>query len=116
MRIGTRILASKVVRNNRPVQCNLGVVTYPHKYAKGVQMNWYLFLLNLLLEDALVAQMAWPFLYSWILILITLVAWMELEDYQPMVVEALKVFHGARYQNLWWVKEPGHQIDCAIHF
>ena len=41
---------------------------------------------------------------------------MEPEDYQPMMVEATKFFHGAQYQNLWWVEEPSHQIDCAIHF
>ena len=41
---------------------------------------------------------------------------MEPEDYQPMEVEAVKAFYGARYQNLWWVEEPSRQIDCAIHF
>ena len=78
-------------------------------------MNWSLFLLNQLLEDVLVAQTGWPFSYSWILILIALVAWMELKDYQPIAVEVVKVFWGACYQNLWWVKEPSHQTDYAIH-
>ena len=50
------------------------------------------------------------------MIIIALVAWMEPEDYQPMAVDAVKVRHGARYQNLWWVKEPSHQTECAIHF
>ena len=79
-------------------------------------MNWSLFLLNQLLIDALTAQRGHPFSYSWLLILITLVAWMEPEDYQPMAVEEVKVFHGARYQNLWWVKELNCQKDYAIHF
>ena len=79
-------------------------------------MNWSLFLLNQLLSDALTAQRGHPFSYSWLLILIALVAWMELEDYQPMMVEATKVCHSTRYQNLWWVEEPSHQTDCAIHF
>ena len=64
-------------------------------------MNWSLFLLNQLLEDALAAQTGRPFSYSWLLILITHVSWMEPEDYQPMAVEAVKVYRGARYQNLW---------------
>ena len=66
-------------------------------------MNWYLFLLNQFLEDALAAQTRRPFSYSCILILIALVAWMELEDYQLIMVEATKVCRDARYQNLWWV-------------
>ena len=104
--IGTRILASKVVRSNRPVQCNSGVVACAQKCDEGVQMNWSLFLLNQLLGDALVAQTGQPFSYSWLLILIALIAWMEPEDYQPMAVAAVKVCRGARYQNLWWVEEP----------
>ena len=99
--IGARISASKVVCGNWPIQCNLRVVTCAQKCAEGVQMNWSLFLLNQLLEDSLVSQTWWPFSYNLLLILISLVAWMEPEDYQPMVVEEVKVCHGARYQNLW---------------
>ena len=68
-------------------------------------MNWYLFLLNQLLEDVLAAQARRSFSYSWLLILIALVSWMEPEDYQSMAVDATKVYRGARYQNLWWVEE-----------
>ena len=69
-------------------------------------MNWSLFLLNQLLEDVLAAQDGWSFSYSWLLILIALVSWMEPEDYQLMIVHAAKVCQGARYQNLWWVEDP----------
>ena len=80
-------------------------------------MNWSLFLLNQLTEDALVVQAGErSFTYKWLLILFALVAWMELEDYQRMEVEAVKVCKGARYQNLWWVEEPSRQEDCANHF
>ena len=45
-------------------------------------MNWPLFLLNQLMEDAVAAQAnEQPFSYNWLLILISLVAWMEPEDY-----------------------------------
>ena len=58
-------------------------------------MNWSLFLLNQLTEDVVVAQFGErSFSYSWLLILIALVAWMEPEDYQPMLVEVVKVCKG----------------------
>ena len=71
-----------------------------------MQMNWSLFLLNQLLNDALAAQAGKPFSYSCLLILIALIAWLEPKDYQPMVVDVVKVCRGACYQNLWWVEEP----------
>ena len=52
-----------------------------------MQIKWSLFLLNHLLEDGVDAQAGEHiFSYSWLLILIALVAWMELEDYQPVSV------------------------------
>ena len=64
-------------------------------------MNWLLVLLNQLVEDTVEFQVGeCSFTYSWLLILIALVAWMEPDDYQGMEVEAVKVCKGARYQNL----------------
>ena len=57
-----------------------------------------------------------PFTYSWLLILIALMSWMEPDDYQGMEVDAVKVCKGARYQNLWWVKEDDILKYCAIQF
>ena len=80
-------------------------------------MNCALFLLNQLTEDAVAVQDGeHPFMYSWLLIIIALVAWMEPMDYQGMEVEAVKVCKGTRYQNLWWVKEPSRKEDCVTHF
>ena len=80
-------------------------------------MNWSLILFNQLTKDAVVVQTRErPFTYSWLLILIALVAWMDPEDYQCMDVEAVKVCKGTRYQNLWWVEEDNRQADCVIHF
>ena len=82
VRIGARILASKIVRKNRLVQCNSGVVSYAELCAKGVQMNWSVFLMNQLAEEAVAAQAGErSFTYSWLLILIALVSWMEPNDY-----------------------------------
>ena len=81
IRIGAHILESNIIRGNCSVQCNSRVVACAQQCAEGVQMNWSLFLLNQLTEDAVVAQAGErSFSYSWLLILIALVAWMEPED------------------------------------
>ena len=75
-------------------------------------MKSSLFMMNQLMEEALAVQAEeWAFTYSWLLILITLMAWMEPVDYQGMDVEAVKVCKGAQYQNLWWVEEPTRKED-----
>ena len=80
-------------------------------------MNWFLFIMKQLAEDALAVHAGEiPFTYSWLLILIALVAWMEPVDYQGMDVEAVKVCKGARYKNMWWVEEATRQEDCVIQF
>ena len=67
------------------------------------------------MEDAEAAQEgAISFTYSWLLILIALVDWMEPEDYQGMDVKAVEICKGARYQNLWWVKDAERAVDCLI--
>ena len=115
MCIKARNLASKVVRKNFPIQCNLGYIVCRHKCGEGVQMNWLLFLMNQLVEDVMAVQAGeQSFTYSWLLILITLMAWMEPDDFQGMEVEAVKFSKGARYQNLWWVREPEQLKDCVI--
>ena len=64
-------------------------------------MNWFLFLLNQLTEDAMILHVRKnAFMYSWFLILIALVAWMEPEDYQGMDVAVNQVCKEMRYQNL----------------
>ena len=68
-----------------------------------------------MLEDALAAPTRKPFSYSWLLILIALVPWMEPKDYQPMTVDLEKVCRGAWYKKLWWFEEPSRQADYAIH-
>ena len=58
------------------------------------------------MEDAVAGQARErSFTYSWVLILIALMVWMELVDYQGIDVEAFKVCKGAWYQNIWWFEE-----------
>ena len=54
VRINTRILASKVVRKNHPIQYTLGVISCAEQCVEGTQMNWALLLINELIEDAVV--------------------------------------------------------------
>ena len=56
VRNGASILVGKVVRKNHLVQCNFGVIACAKLCVQGVQMNWSLFLMNLLAKDALTAQ------------------------------------------------------------
>ena len=61
-------------------------------------MNWSLFLLNQLLEDVVTSEAGEHNIsYSWLLNLISLVTWMEPEDYQPMLAATEKVCKGAHY-------------------
>ena len=53
VRIGARILASKVVRTNCPVQCNFGVDECVELCVQDTKMNWSFFLLNQLVKDAM---------------------------------------------------------------
>ena len=69
------------------------------------------------MEDAKAAQEgARSFTYSFLLILIALVAWMEPYEYQGMDIKEIEVCKGARYQNLWWVKDAKRVIYCLIQF
>ena len=82
VRIEGCILASKIIRGNLQIECNSGTVACAQQCAEGFQMNWSLFLLNQLTEDTAATQVGErSFSYSWLLILIYLVAWMEPEDY-----------------------------------
>ena len=56
------------------------------------------------------------FTYSWFLIFIALVAWMELEYYQGMDIAATQVCKGAQYQNLWYRSQKDKLKDCTIQF
>ena len=53
VRIGVRILDTNIVRMNIPNQCNSGVIRCTEQCTQCVQMNWSLFLMNELTNDAL---------------------------------------------------------------
>ena len=117
VQVVAKVLVVKIVQKNRPNQCTSGVISCAEQCAKGVQMNQSMFLLNQLMEDiVLVQEGRRPFTYSWLLILITLVGWMEPKYYQRMGVEVVRTCRGARYQNLWVLEDKEQQIDCNVQF
>ena len=80
-------------------------------------MNWSLLLLKQLTKYVMLVQQGKrSFTYSWLLILIALVAWMEPRDYQGMDVEITQVCKGTRYQNLWYLNERDQLKYYAIQF
>ena len=67
-------------------------------------MIWETYLFNELLVDADDAQDTGnPFNYSWLLILISFVAWEEPPEYQGVDVHV--PCKGARYHNIWFNKD-----------
>ena len=80
-------------------------------------MNWSLFLLNELMEDTVLVQEADnPFTYSWFLILIMMVGWMEPTHYQGMEVDVVNICRGTRYKNLWALNDKERKTTNNIQF
>ena len=99
-----KFVSSKLIRKMWPNQCIVGTIFAAKQSAVGIQRNWSTYLLNEFLVDAInVQEKGNPFNYSWILILISFVAWEESLDYQGVDVPV--PCWGARYQNIWYDKE-----------
>ena len=88
----------------RPNQCTVGTIAATELCVEGVQINWSQFLLNKLLIDAFKSQEKDnAFHYSWILILISFVTWVEPPNYQW--VDLPLRCRGSIYQNLRFEKD-----------
>ena len=73
-----------------PNQCTPRVIVAVEQCVVGFQMSWVTFLLNELLDDAINSQKKGKSLtYSWLLILISFVAWVEFPNYQVIDVNVL---------------------------
>ena len=84
-----------------PTQCSAAVVEIEYLCTLGEKFNWSWYLLNALIEDAMLAQHKddHKFYYSSLLILISFTIWADPPNYVQMDVPLS--FLGARYQNLW---------------
>ena len=69
------------------------------------------------MEDSIFMQeVVKSFTYSWLMILITFVGWMEPTHYKGMEVDTINIFHGAQYKNLWVFNDKERQSDNNIMF
>jgi hypothetical protein len=71
-----QMIAGRLVRKNRPTQVVGFVVDLAEKCAEGLQMNWAKYLVKQLeLDYREVQDQGYEFHFSWLLILITFIAW-----------------------------------------
>jgi hypothetical protein len=93
MNLACQLIAGKLVHMNRPTQVSRFVVDLAGKCAQGLQMNWVKYLVNQLEIDCREAQdQGHEFHFSWLLILITFVAWellkganfLDLDPFEPL--------------------------------
>ena len=76
-----------------------------------------MFLLNELLDDAINSQKKGKSLtYSWLLILISFVAWVEFPNYQVMDVNLPVPCRGSRYQNLCFNDNQWRKLENNVKF
>ena len=88
----------------RPNEYTVGTIVAIGLCVAGVQLNWSQSLLNELLKDVdEVQEKGSAFHYSWLLILISFVAWEEPANYQGVYV--LVLYRGGKYQNIWFKKD-----------
>ena len=115
VRSAEKILCSKVLRKIRPTECTTATIELAEQCMQGVQINWSQFLLNELMDDMVDMQelLSAKFHYSWLLILISFVAWTP-PNYQPM--DILVEYINTKFQNLWDDKDNKRKNDTKIEF
>jgi hypothetical protein len=92
------------------------VIATVEKCIVGVQMSWKTFLFNQFLINYKEAQeKCIEFHYSWLLILIELLAWKELEETQFLGV-VKNNFLAATYVKFWHVVHKERKLDNNITF
>jgi len=81
------------------------IVSLAMECITGVHFHWATYLCQGFSIDCRDAQKGWKtFHYSWLIILIELIVWKELEDSQFPFVE-MHVYEEARYASLWFTKK-----------
>ena len=81
-RIAVNFLMINIVGKNHPNHYSSRVITSAEQCIASVHMNWSMFPLNKFMEDVvLIQEVGKTFTYSWLLILIALVGWMEPTSY-----------------------------------
>jgi hypothetical protein len=103
------LIAGKLVHKNRPTQVTTFVVYLAGKYVEGLHMNWEKYLVNQLDQDFCEAQdQGYEFHFSWLLILITFIAWEMLEGATFLELEPSEPL-AAKFTSLWYLRDMGKQ-------
>jgi hypothetical protein len=114
--LACQLIAGKMVRKNRPTQVTGFVVDLAGKCVEGLQMNWVKYLVNQLELDCREAQdQGYEFHFSWLLILITFVAWEmsegatfpDIEPFEPLAT---------KFATLWYSSDMNKQWQSNIVF
>jgi hypothetical protein len=105
VRLAYHMITGKVVHKNRQTQVSGFVVDLTGKCVEGVQMNWSKYLVDQLELDCREAQdQGYEFHFSWLLILITFIAWEMSEDVvfpETLPFEPL----AAKFSTLWYTTD-----------
>jgi hypothetical protein len=106
----------KLVRKNRPTQVTDFVVDLTGKCTEGLQMNWVKYLVNQLELDCREAQdQGYEFHFSWLLILITFIAWQMLEGATFPDIEPFKLL-AAKFSTLWYSSDMNKRWQSNVVF
>jgi hypothetical protein len=114
--LSCQLIAGKLVHKNRPTQVTRFMVDLAGKCAEGLQMNWAQYLVNQLEIDCREAQdQGYDFHFSWLLILITFIAWElpegatfpDIEPFEPLA---------AKFCTLWYSSDMRKQWQCNVVF
>jgi hypothetical protein len=114
--LACQLIARKLVHKNQPTQVSGFVVDLARKCVEGLQMNWAKYLVNQLEIDWRESQgQGHEFYFSWILILISFVAWelpegttfLNIDPFEPLTVN---------FSTLWYSNDMNKQWKSNVIF
>jgi hypothetical protein len=116
MCLAYQLIAGKLVHKNRPTQVSKFVVDLTGKCVEGLQMNGVKYLVNQLEIDCKESQdQGYEFHFSWLLILISFVAWelpegatfLDIDPFEPLA---------AKFSTLWYLNDMNKQWKSNVVF
>jgi hypothetical protein len=104
-----QLIVGKIIRKNRPTQVMGFVIDLAGKCMEGLQMNWVSFLINRLEKEYHEAHdQGYEFHFSWLLILITFIAWEMLEGVTFPEIEPSEPL-ATNFTTLWYSSDMAKQ-------
>jgi hypothetical protein len=127
MHLACQLIVGKLVCKNRPTQVTGFVFYLAGKCAEGLQMNWAQYLVNQLDLDYRGAQeQGYEIHFSWLLILITFIAWElpegatfpKIEPFDPLATKFCTLWYSSKMKKKWQSNAVFHtyfnQLKAAI--